>query len=158
MKKKWLLGLMLIATISTSAQKKTSSGDQYKIIAGVRINPLVIYDLEGGVSDKVLLHGELGILFKKKFYTSAGYTAAMNSVYNFSEYWFIGFDKKVPASWVVAEAYNFNQNKFFIQTGINLKLSKIGNVFAFLFSPTDYFKPGLKVGVFIPLNVILKKK
>ena len=159
MKNTFIAVLILIATtFSANAQEKTSKpGDNYKIITGVRVNPLLIYDLEGGVNEKVLLHGELGAMFKKKIYTSIGYTAAMNAVYNFNEYWFIGFDKKVPVSWVVAEEYNFNNKKFFVQTGPNIKLSKIGNVFAFLYTPTDKFKLGLKVGVFIPLNVVLKK-
>ncbi len=151
--------IIIAATFSANAQEKIDSkpGDNYKIITGVRVNPLLIYDLEGGVKEKVLLYGELGVMLKKKFYTSIGYTAVMNAVYNFNEYWFIGFDKKVPVSWVVAEEYNFNNKKFYIQTGPNIKLSKIGNVFAFLYTPTDEFKLGLKVGVFIPLNVVLKK-
>ena len=85
-----------------------------------------------------------------------GYTAGVNTIYNFNEYWFIGFDKKVPMSWVVAEEYNINNNKFFVQTGENIKLSKTGNFFMFLFTPVDEFNLGLKVGVFIPLNVVLK--
>ena len=151
--------ILIAATFSANAQEKTDSkpGDNYKIITGIRVNPLLIYDLKGGVTEKVLLHGEFGTLFKQKIYTSIGYTAAMNAVYNFNEYWFIGFDKKVPVSWVLAEEYNFNNKKFFVQTGPNIKLSKIGNVFAFLFTPADEFQLGLKVGVFIPLNVVLKK-
>jgi len=149
--------LLLLFANSIKAQEKKDVPEKYRIIIGVRVNPILIYDLKGNVNEKVLLHGELGALFNKRFYTSIGYTAAVNAIYNFNEYWFIGFDKKVPVSWVIAEEYNFNNNKFFVQTGPNIKLSKIGNVFAFLFTPTDKFQLGLKVGVFIPLNVVLKK-
>jgi hypothetical protein len=149
-----LLALVFVGVFAANAQ----DGEKLKVITGVRVNPLLIYDLEGGVKEKVLLHGELGALFNKRIYTSLGYTAAVNAVYNFNEYWFIGFDKKVPVSWVIAEEYNLNNNKFYIQTGPNIKLNEIGNVFAFLFTPTDQFKLGLKVGVFIPLNVVLYKK
>jgi len=148
--------IFIAISIPTSAQED-QAGRNYKLITGIRVNPLLIYDLEGGVNEKVLLHGELGILLKKRFYTSLGYTAAVNAIYNFNEYWFIGFDKKVPVSWVVAEEYNINNKKIFVQTGPNIKLSKIGNFFMFLFTPIDEFKLGLKVGVFIPLNVVLKK-
>jgi len=149
-----LLAFVFVGVFAANAQ----DGGKLKVITGVRVNPLLIYDLEGGVKEKVLLHGELGALFNKRIYTSLGYTAAMNAFYNFNEYWFIGFDKKVPVSLVIAEEYNLNNNKFYIQTGPNIKLNKIGNVFAFLFTPTDQFKLGLKVGVFIPLNVVLYKK
>ncbi len=149
--------IFTLVSTNTDAQEN-NSGDKYKIVAGVRVNPLLIYDLEGNVNERVLLHGEIGVLLKKRFYTSIGYTAAVNAIYNFNEYWFIGFDKKVPVSWVIAEEYNLNNNKLYVQTGPNIKLSKIGNVFAFLFTPIDQFKLGLKVGVFIPLNVVLKKK
>ncbi len=155
-----IIGLTaLLSTFSALSQDKKSITDEtYRIITGVRVNPLLIYNLKGDVNEKVLLHGELGALFKKRFYTSVGYTAAMNAIYNFNEYWFIGFDKKVPVSWVLAAEYNFNSKKSYLQTGPNIKLSKIGNVFAFLFTPTDKFSLGLKVGVFIPLNVVIKKK
>lgn len=149
-----LSALVFVGMFTANAQ----NGGKLKVITGVRVNPLLIYNLKGGVNEKVLLHGELGALFNKRIYTSIGYTAAVNAIYNFNEYWFIGFDKKVPVSWVIAEEYNLSNNKFFIQTGPNIKLSKIGNVFAFLFTPTDQFKLGLKVGVFIPLNVVLYKK
>ncbi len=152
-----IISISILFVISANAQESKPTGDNYKIITGVRVNPLLIYDLEGGVKEKVLLHGELGVLLKKRLYTSVGYTAAVNAIYNFNEYWFIGFNKKVPVSWVIAEEYNLNNNKFYVQTGPNIKLSKIGNVFAFLYTPTDQFKLGLKVGVFIPLNVVLKK-
>jgi len=48
--------------------------------------------------------------------------------------------------------------KFFLQTRPNIKISPIGNVFFFLFTPADRFNLGLKAGVFIPLNVVIKKK
>ena len=151
-----VISFVFAVSFSLSAQNEKSSEGDYKIIAGVRVNPLLIYDLKGSVNEKVLLHGELGALLKKRFYTSIGYTAGMNAIYNFNEYWFVGFDKKVPVSWVLAAEYNLNNNKFFIQSGPNVKLSKIGNVFAFLFTPTESFNLGLKVGVFIPLNIIIK--
>ena len=161
MRKITFIALLLSLTLFAKAQEKQeqkSTPEKYRIITGVRVNPLLIYDLSGGVNEKVLLHGELGMLFHKRLYTSVGYTAAVNAIYNFNEYWFIGFEHKVPVSWVLAAEYNLTNNKFFVQTGPNIKLSKIGNVFAFFFTPTDQFSLGLKVGVFIPLNVVLKKK
>lgn len=149
--------LLLVLSKQVNAQEKKLISEKFRLITGIRVNPLLIYDLEGNYKEKILLHGELGVLFKKCFYTSVGYTAGMNVIYNFNEYWFIGFDKKAPVSLVVAEEYNLNNNKFYIQTGPNIKLSKIGNFFMFLHTPVDDFKLGLKVGVFIPLNVVLKK-
>ncbi len=157
LKKIFILFLLAGITFSAGAQQNNDNPEKFRLITGVRVNPLLIYDLKGNVNERVLLHGEVGALFHKKLYISAGYTAAVNAVYNFNEYWFIGFDRKVPVSWVLAAEYNLNNNKFFVQTGPNVKLSKIGNVFAFLFTPTDQFNLGLKVGVFIPLNVVLKK-
>jgi len=161
MRKITFVVLLLSLTLFAKAQEKkeqNSTPEKYRIITGVRVNPLLIYHEGGVVDEKVLLHGELGMLFHKRLYTSVGYTAAVNAIYNFNEYWFIGFEHKVPVSWVLAAEYNLTNNKFFVQTGPNIKLSKIGNVFAFFFTPTDQFSLGLKVGVFIPLNVVLKKK
>ncbi|MCF6183882.1 MAG: hypothetical protein L3J56_04500 [Bacteroidales bacterium] len=150
--------LILIAVFTISIILNAQENKSLKLTTGVRVNPLLIYDLSGNVNEKVLLHGELGALFNKKIYTSVGYTAAMNAIYNFNEYWFLGFDKKLPVSWVLAEEYNLNNKMFFIQTGPNIKLSKIGNVFAFLFTPVNQFDLGLKIGVFIPLNYVIMKK
>jgi hypothetical protein len=158
MKKIALFLMFVLFAINMIAQEKTAQQEKYRLITGVRVNPLVVYDLEGNASEFMRLHGEFGALFQKKFYVSVGYTAVANAIYNFNEYWFIGFDKKLPVSWVIAEEYMLNENKFIIQSGLNVKLSKIGNVFAFLFTPTDNLDLGLKVGVFIPLNVVLTKK
>jgi len=146
--------IILIMAFQASGQNRKTS---YKIMAGVRVNPILIYDLEGHVAQKTLLHAELGAMFNRKFYTSIGYTAGVNAIYNFNEYWFINFKHKLPVSWVIAEEYNISHQKFFIQSGLNIKLSPIGNVFIFAFTPTQEFKLGLKIGVFIPLNVLLKK-
>lgn len=127
----------------------------YKIIAGARVNPLVIYDLDGNRSEAVRLHGEAGLMWNKRWYFSVGYTPFMNSFYTFNEYWFIGMDKKIPVSFVASSEYMADNNKFILQGGPNIKL-KGGNVFAFLFTPADKMDWGLKVGAFIPLNVILK--
>ncbi len=153
-----LLAFLVIITSSTRAQQKTEISEKYRLIAGVRVNPLIIYDFEGDANEFMRLHGEFGALFNEKVYVSFGYTAVANAVYNFNEYWFVGFDKKVPVSWVVAGEYMLDENKFIIQSGLNVKLSKIGNVFAFLFTPVDEINFGMKVGVFIPLNVIIAKK
>ncbi len=150
------ISCIIILTIAFQASGQTGK-TSYKIMAGVRVNPLLIYDLEGQVVQKTLLHAELGTLFNGKFYTSLGYTAGVNAVYNFNEYWFLDFKHKLPVSWVIAEAYNLSHQKFFIQSGLNFKLSPIGNLFIFAFTPTQEFKLGLKIGVFIPLNVLLKK-
>ncbi len=157
----FIIVLFISLSASSYAQEKKeqkAAPEKYRIITGVRVNPLIIYDLSGGLKEKMLLHGELGLLLHKRLYSSIGYTAAVNAIYNFNEYWFIGFDHKVPVSWVLAAEYNLNNEKFFIQTGPNIKLSKIGNVFAFFFTPTNKFSLGLKVGVFIPLNVVLNKR
>ena len=160
MRKFTFIALLLSLTLFVKAQEKQeqkSTPEKYRIITGVRVNPLIIYQQGGVVDERVLLHGELGALFNKRFYTSLGYTAVVNAIYNFNEYWFIGFDHKVPVSWVLAAEYNLTNNKFFVQTGPNIKLSKIGNLFFFIFTPTEKLNLGLKVGVFIPLNVVLKK-
>jgi len=47
------------------------------------------------------------------------------------------------------------KDKFIIQGGPNFKLQG-GNVFAFLFTPTQNINWGLKIGAFIPLNVVTK--
>jgi hypothetical protein len=153
-----IVALLIIFSINVDAQDNKQTPEKFRIIIGIRVNPLIIYDFDGNYQEKVLLHGELGALFNKKIYTSVGYTAGINAIYNFNEYWFIGFDNKVPMSWVIAEEYNLTNKKFFVQTGPNIKLSKIGNLFMFLYTPVDNFKLGLKVGVFIPLNVVITKK
>jgi len=153
-----IVALLIIFSINVDAQDNKQTPEKFRIIIGIRVNPLIIYDFEGNYQEKVLLHGEFGALFNKKIYTSVGYTAGINAIYNFNEYWFIGFDNKVPMSWVIAEEYNLTNKKFFVQTGPNIKLSKIGNFFMFLYTPVDNFKLGLKVGVFIPLNVVITKK
>ena len=154
-----ILAIIILITFSINVKtQEYKTPEKFRLITGIRVNPLLIYDLEGDYKEKVLLHGELGALFNKKYYTSIGYTAGVNAIYNFNEYWFIGFDKKVPVSWVIAEEYDLNNNKIFVQTGSNIKLSKIGNFFMFFYTPVDEFKLGLKVGVFIPLNVVLKKE
>ena len=140
-------------SLNIGAQNKTS----LKVIAGVRVNPLIIFDFKGNKKEITRLHAEIGALFNKKTYISFGYTPFINAVYNFNEYWFRGFDKKVPVSWVIAEEYLIDKKKFFVQTGPNVKLSKVGNVFCFLFTPVDSFDLGLKVGAFIPLNVVMYK-
>ncbi len=139
-------------------KNKLNFPKKIRLITGVRVNPLIVYDFEGNSQEFMRLHGEFGALFNRKIYVSVGYAAVANAVYNFNEYWFIGFDKKVPVSWVLATEYMLTENKFIVQTGPNIKLSKIGNVFAFLFTPVDNFNLGMKVGVFIPLNVVLMKK
>ena len=161
MKKILTLTLLFVFALSiknAEAQEQQQENEKYRIIGGVRVNPLIVYDLQGNTSEFVRLHAEVGALFHKKAYISFGYTAAANAVYNFNEYWFVGFDKKVPVSWVVATEYMINDKKFLFQTGPNIKLSNVGNLFVFAFTPTNNFDLGLKVGVFIPLNVVIAKK
>ena len=157
MKRIFIQGLVLMLFSVTVFAQSEEEQEKYRIVTGVRVNPLIVYDFDGNVDEYIRLHAELGVLFKKKFYTSVGYTAVANAFYNFNEYWFVGLHRKVPVSWVIAEEYMFNNNKFIIQSGPNIKLSKIGNLYFFLFTPVDNFSLGLKVGVFIPLNVVLKK-
>ncbi len=155
-----LLTVLLIFTSASLAQEQTqqnSTTEKYRIITGVRINPLIIY-YQGQKIETTRLHLELGALFHKRLYTSVGYTPFVNAVYNFNEYWFIGFDKKVPVSLVVAGEYMISDHKLFLQAGPNIKLSKIGNVFIFAFRSVDDPAWGVKFGTFIPLNVLIKKK
>jgi len=118
---------------------------------------MVIYDFDGNRSEFVRLHGELGLMWNKKWYFSAGYTPYTNSYYTFNEYRFIGMYKKIPVSLVASAEYMADNGKFILQGGPNIKL-RGGNIFAFLFTPADNIDWGLKVGAFIPLNVILKEK
>ncbi|MCF8303597.1 MAG: hypothetical protein K9I94_10020 [Bacteroidales bacterium] len=129
----------------------------YKMIVGARVNPLVIYDFDGNRTEAVRLHGEVGMMWNKRWYYSVGYTPFMNSYYTFNEYWFVGMDKTIPVSFVASAEYMADNDKFILQGGPNVKL-KGGNVFAFLFTPADKLDWGLKVGAFIPLNVILKER
>ena len=50
----------------------------------------------------------------------------------------------------------FEKDKLILQGGPNIKLGG-GNVFAFLFSSVNRTDFGMKVGAFIPLNVVLGK-
>lgn len=155
MKKAYLILISLfVMAFTVNAQESR----HLKVITGVRVNPFVMYDFKGNRTEITRIHAEVGALFNKKTYLSFGYTPSVNSVYNFNEYWFVGFDKKIPVSWVLAEEYMINAKKFVVQTGPNFKLGKIGNVFLFLFTPTDRIDWGLKVGAFIPINVVLYKK
>jgi hypothetical protein len=129
----------------------------YKIIAGARVNPLVMYDFQGNRSEAVRLHGEIGVMWNKRWYFSAGYTPFMNSFYTFNEYWFSGMKNKIPVSLVASAEYMVDKDKYILQGGPNIKL-KGGNVFAFLFTPADQIDWGIKIGAFIPLNVLLKER
>jgi len=95
-------------------------------------------------------------LLKKRTYLSVGYTPYLNSVYSFNEYWFIPFSKPLPISVVISAEYMIDNNKFLLQGGPNIKL-KGGNIFAFIFTPLDNISWGLKVGAFIPLNIVISK-
>jgi hypothetical protein len=146
----------MLFSVTVVAQTEEEQ-EKYRMIAGVCRNPLIVYDFDGNIDEYIRLHAVLGVLFKNKIYTSLGYTAVANAFCNFNEYCFVVLHRKVPVSWWIAEEYMLNKNKFISQTGLNIKLSKIGNLYFFLFTPVDNFSLGLKVGVFIPLNVVLKK-
>ena len=152
------LTILFIALIFTGINLKAQEGDKIKVITGVRINPFVMFDNQGNKAEITRLHGEIGALFNKKIYTSIGYTPFVNAVYNFNEYWFLGFDKKIPVSWVIAGDYMISENQLVLQTGPNIKLGKIGNLFVFVFKPVGTETLGIKIGAFIPLNVVLYKK
>lgn len=152
--KRIVLVLFLLLSVSPIFTQETSK--PYKLIAGARVNPLVIYDFDGNRNEAIRLHGEIGLSWNKQWYFSAGYTPFTNSFYTFNEYWFIGMDKKLPVSLVASAEWMPDKEKFILQSGPNLKL-KGGNVFAFLFTPADKINWGLKIGAFIPLNVVLKK-
>jgi len=157
MKKSLLITLLLALVSFAFAQETKTSEKPYKIILGARVNPLVIYDFHGNRNEAVRLHGEIGLMWNKNWYFSAGYTPFMNSYYTFNEYWFVGMDKKIPVSFVASAEYMADNNLFILQGGPNVKLQG-GNIFAFLFTPADKIDWGLKVGVFIPLNVMLKDR
>ena len=156
MKKVIFLSVLFISILSL--KMNAQEGESLKVITGVRVNPFILYDFEGNKSEVMRLHTEVGALINKKTYVSVGYTPFANAIYNFNEYWFLGFDKKVPVSWVLAGEYMIDEQKFILQTGPNIKISKVGNIYGFLFTPTNKIDWGLKVGVFIPLNVVLKSK
>ncbi len=134
----------------------SQEAENYKIIAGARLNPLIIYNFEGGREEFFRLHAEIGALLKKRTYISFGYTPFMNSVYSFNEYWFIPFNKPLPISAVISAEYMIDDNKFILQGGPNFKLMG-GNIFAFIFTPVDNINWGLKVGAFIPINFVIAK-
>ena len=147
--------LAILSAASLFAQEV--SDKPYKIIVGARVNPLIIYDFNGNRTEAVRLHGEIGLMWNKKWYFSAGYTPFMNSYYTFNEYWFLGMEKKVPVSFVASAEFMADDNKFILQGGPNIKLIG-GNVFAFLFTPVDQINWGLKIGAFIPINVVIKER
>ena len=147
--------LAILSAASLFAQEV--SDKPYKIIVGARVNPLIIYDFNGNRTEAVRLHGEIGLMWNKKWYFSAGYTPFMNSYYTFNEYWFLGMEKKVPVSFVASAEFMADENKFILQGGPNIKLIG-GNVFAFLFTPVDQINWGLKIGAFIPINVVIKER
>ncbi len=148
--------IIALITVIAFSSIHSQDGDNYKIIAGVRLNPLIVYNLEGGREEYFRLHAEVGALLKKRTYLSVGYTPYLNSVYSFNEYWFIPFSKPLPISVVISAEYMIDNNKFLLQGGPNIKL-KGGNIFAFIFTPLDNISWGLKVGAFIPLNIVISK-
>lgn len=145
-----VFAIFLITFSSIHAQEK----ENLKIIAGLRVNPLVIYDFEGDRKEFVRLHGEIGALINKRTYLSLGYTPFTSSIYSFNEYWFISMDKPLLISAVISAEYMFDEDKLILQGGPNVKF-KGGNGFIFLFTPTDNIDWGLKVGAFIPINVVI---
>ncbi len=150
-----LIVLFILINININAQ----NGAHLKVIAGVRVNPLIVYNFDSGEKKEITrLHAEIGALFNKKTYISFGYTPFVNVIYNFNEYWFRGFDKKIPVSWVLAEEYLLDKKRLIVQSGPNIKLSSVGNIFCFIFTPVDSFDPGIKAGAFIPLNAVIYKK
>jgi hypothetical protein len=152
-----IITVVLAILSSTSLFAQEVSDKPYKIIVGARVNPLIIYDFNGNRTEAVRLHGEIGLMWNKKWYFSAGYTPFMNSYYTFNEYWFLGMEKKVPVSLVASAEFMADDNKFILQGGPNIKLQG-GNVFAFLFTPVDQINWGLKIGAFIPINVVIKER
>ncbi|VAX25552.1 hypothetical protein MNBD_IGNAVI01-3049 [hydrothermal vent metagenome] len=148
--------LFIITVLMSFSSIHSQETENYKIIAGVRLNPLIVYNLEGGREEFFRLHAEIGALLKKRTYISVGYTPFMNSVYSFNEYWFIPFDKPLPISAVISAEYMIDNNKLILQGGPNIKLMG-GNVFAFIFTPADNINWGLKVGAFIPINFVVSK-
>lgn len=68
MKKLFLITIFL-ASISFSFSQENNK-KPYKLIMGARVNPLVIYDFDGNRSEAVRLHGEIGMLWNKRWYYS----------------------------------------------------------------------------------------
>jgi hypothetical protein len=148
----YTLFLLLFIASFVNAQED----EKYRIITGIRVNPLVIYDLEGNRKEFVRIHGEVGALIDKRTYFSVGYTPFTNSIYSFNEFWFIPLDRPLPISAVISAEYMFDDEKLILQGGPNFKFNG-GNGFLFLFTPADEIDWGLKVGVFIPINIIISK-
>jgi hypothetical protein len=148
----YILFSILFITSFVNAQEK----EKYRLITGIRVNPLVIYNFDGTRKEFVRIHGEIGTLINKQTYLSVGYTPFTNSVYTFNEYWMIPLDKPFPISAVISAEYLFDNKKLVLQGGPNFKF-KGGNGFIFLFTPANEIDWGLKVGVFIPINVTISR-
>lgn len=153
-KNKTALTIFIILFIASIANAQEN--EKYRVIAGIRINPIVIYDFEGNRKEFVRIHGEVGALIDKRTYLSVGYTPFTNSAYSFNEYWFVPLDKPLPISAVISAEYMFDDKKLILQGGPNFKFNG-GNGFLFFFTPADKIDWGLKVGVFIPINVIISR-
>ena len=136
-----LVAFVLFWAFTANAQ----DGERLKVFTGVRVNPFVMYDFDGNKTGITRIHTELGAMFNNKTYLSVGYTPFANAIYNFNEYWFVGFDEKFPVSGVLAEEYMFYEIKLIVQTSPNFKLGKVENAFVFLFTPVDNIDWGLKV-------------
>lgn len=65
-------------------------------------------------------------MFNNKTYLPVGYTLFANAIYNFNEYWFVGFDKIIPVSWVLAEEYIFDENKFGVPARPQFQIRELG--------------------------------
>jgi hypothetical protein len=69
MKKIFIQGLMLMLFSVAVVAQTEEEQEKYRIVTGVRVNPLIVYDFDGNVDEYIRLHAELGVLFKKKIDT-----------------------------------------------------------------------------------------
>ena len=149
------LVLVLGITVAGFAQQR---GPKIKVIGGMRVNPMVVVDSHGNKKEFTRLHTELGVLLQKKVYLSAGYTPYTNAFYTFNEYWFRGFDKKLPVSIVGILEYNADTDRTYANLGFNLKLSAVGNGIVMIGSEVGRWERVVKVGAFIPLSFVIYQK
>jgi hypothetical protein len=129
----------------------------FKLIGGMRINPMVVIDSKGIKTEFTRLHTEIGAMVKKRIYLSAGYTPFVNGVYTFNEYWFSGFKNRLPVSLVGILEHNFDSEKSFYNLGFNFKLEN-GNWIVMVGSQFEKFDPIYKIGAFVPISWVIHQK
>jgi len=133
--------------------------DSTKIVlmGGLRIFPFFTTDFDDFKAEYTRVNLEVGGLFNQIFYTAIGYTPIANTYYSFSEYWFIGLDKKNPVSTVLEIDYSPGNGDFVYNIGLGFQKG-FANAKLLMYSDFKEFKPRLKIGVIFPLNWEIYRK